>query len=206
MRRLVTAFAALAATLAAHADDGPVQRLVARLEASADGCTEARAGRADTLAMAAEIERFRRRVPEAAAWPIELRECFWDGMVVRGERIVVSTRLARATPAQRFFVIAHEWGHLAGGHHQRFVERAAGLLASGTAEAAVAPALGPLSRRNELEADAVAADLMRRAGLDPEEAARFLDSAGGAGSGTHPSPAARAAAIRETTAAIAAAF
>lgn len=205
MRRLLFTVLLLCGAAQAH-DEADALRVVARLEAAADGCTDARPGQPDTRAMAAEIERFRRSVPEAAGVDIALRECFWDGMVVQGERIVISTRLARATPAQRFFVIAHELGHLAGRHHARFVERTAALLASGTAEAAVVPALSPLSRSNELEADAFAAALMRRAGLDPEAAARFLDAAGGAGSATHPSPAARARAIRETAAAYASAF
>lgn len=204
MCRAVLALLLLAFACHARAADPVVQRLVARLEAGADGCSDARPGTPDTRAMTAAIEHFRQAVPEAAAVPIELRECFWDGMVVRGQRIVLSTRLARATTAQRFFVIAHEYGHVAGLHHRRFLDRTANLLAAGSDEAAVAPALAPLSRDNEREADAFAVALMRRAGLDPEEAARFLDAADrgrpARPGDTHPTPGARAAAIRGTTA------
>lgn len=183
-----------------------VARLVAAFEATPERCTVPPAGDADARTMAAEIERFRARVPAAAGVPVDLRECFWDGMVVRGERIVVSSRLARATPAQRFFVIAHELGHLVGQHHARLAGLAAELLRRVPDEAAAALALArdegpPLSRRHESEADAFAVQLMLQVGEDPEEAARFLEAAqrgaaSTAATGTHPAPAARAAAIR----------
>lgn len=181
-----------------------VARLLASFEAASDRCTTPVAGDPDARAMAAEIERFRSLVPAAAEVPIDLRECFWDGMVVRGERIVVSTRLARATPSQRFFVIAHELGHLVGQHHGRLGALAADLLRRLPDEAAAARALvrdegPPLSRRNENEADAFAVRLMLDVGEDPEQAARFLDAAqrGTASTGgTHPAPSARATAIR----------
>lgn len=207
MRRLFPALAALAALTApvAQADPALAQRVVSRFEATAAGCTDARPGTPETLAMATAIDRFRRAVPEADAVPIELRECYWDGLVLAGERIVVSTRLARATPAQRFFVIAHEFGHVAARHHDGFVQRTLALLADGGGEPAVLPALAPLSRRHEFEADAFAAVLMRRSGLAPEEAARFLEAADrgqpASAGDTHPTPGARAAALRAQAAA-----
>lgn len=181
-----------------------VMRLVAAFEAAPERCTRPLPGDADARTMADEIERFRARVPAAAGVPIDLRECYWDGMVVRGERIVVSSRLARATPAQRFFVIAHELGHLAGQHHGRLARLAAELLQRSGDEAAAALAMArddgpPLSRRHELEADAFAVRLMLDAGEDPEAAARFLEAAQRgpvATGGTHPAPVTRAAAIR----------
>lgn len=184
-----------------------VAGLVALIEASPDRCTAARADSRDYRTLEADVARFRQSVPAAAAVPIELRDCFWDGMVVRGERIVLSTRLARATPAQRFFVIAHEFGHLASQHHGRFAGLVAELLQRGGTPQTVAGALrggvsAPLSRRNELEADAFAVQLMLQTGEDPEEAARFLDEAArflAPTSDSHPGPQSRAAAIRALT-------
>ncbi len=184
-----------------------VAGLVALIEASADRCTPARVDSRDYRTLEADVARFRQAVPAAAEVPIELRECFWDGMVVRGERIVLSTRLARATPAQRFFVIAHEFGHLASQHHGRFAGLVEELLQRDGTPQAVATALrggasAPLSRRNESEADTFAVQLMLQAGEDPEEAARFLDEAARFTAPTgnsHPGPQSRAAAIRALT-------
>ena len=181
-----------------------VAGLVALIEASPDRCTAARTDSRDYRTLEADVVRFRQRVPAAAAVPIELRDCFWDGMVVSGERIVLSTRLARATAAQRFFVIAHEFGHLAARHHGRFAGLVEELLQQGGTPQAVAGALrggisAPLSRRNESEADAFAVQLMLQTGEDPEEAARFLDEAArflAPSSDSHPGPQSRAAAIR----------
>jgi Zn-dependent protease with chaperone function len=185
-----------------------VAGLLAVVEASAEHCTAAQAGSRDYRTLEADVARFRQSVPAAAEVPIELRECFWDGMVVGGERIVLSTRLARATQAQRFFVIAHEFGHVASQHHARMAGLVEDLLQRGGTPQTVATALrsgaiAPLSRRNEWEADAFAVQLMLQAGEDPEEAARFLDDAARfmppmVGS-SHPAPQSRATAIRTLT-------
>ncbi len=208
--------ATLCATAAAQgADDLPatapaitpspvVARLVAALEASADTCSRSSPHSADHRAVAADVARFRQRVPAAAGVPIEVKDCYWDGMVLGGERIVLSARLARATPAQRFFVIAHEYAHVSAGHHGRFVHLVTRVLrqegsAQSASRALQRGAGAPLSRQNEVEADAIAVALMMEAGEDPEDAARFLDDAARAAPlelDTHPSHRARAAAIR----------
>lgn len=181
-----------------------VARLVAGIEASADHCGRSSPQQPEHRAVAAEVERFREAVPAARSVSIEVRDCYWDGMVLGGERIVVSARLARATPAQRFFVIAHEWAHLSAQHHARFAGLVTQMLEQGESPRAVSRALergagAPLSRRNESEADALAVQTMLRAGVDPEEAARFLEDAArsdGRELDTHPSLRSRAAAIR----------
>lgn len=194
---------ALAAAPAAPGADPAVERLVARIEASPAGCGPADAASPQHRTIEADVALFRQRVPESAGVAIDVLDCYWDGMVDRGERIVVSARLARATPAQRFFVIAHEFGHFVLRHHASFARFAAALLAAGnegSARTAIdAGAAAPLSRDHEAAADAHAVTLMLRAGLDPEEAARFWDRIGqGAvqASRTHPAPSARAQAIR----------
>lgn len=210
MRRAAVLVAALLAPLAcfspaAHAEaEGAVGRLVAMIEASPGGCREAGPATPGWPQLNADVEAVRRAVPEAAEVPIAVADCYWDGMVVAGERVVVSTRLARASAAQRFFIVAHELGHVAGRHHQAFggfVER---LLQDEGGEPGAAAALrrgaaDVLSRRHEEQADAFAVAAMRSAGLDVEEAARFWDDIarrGFATPPTHPAPAARAAAIR----------
>jgi predicted Zn-dependent protease len=132
----------------------------------------------------------------------EVLDCTVDGFVHKGRAIVVSARLARLPAAQRFFILAHELGHLRLQHHaamMSFVARAVDSSADeAAARAAVASGLSTISHRNELEADAFAVRLMRAAGLDPEEAARLFDSIGeGADNATHPSAGRRARAIRD---------
>lgn len=195
---------AFQAALSGIAPSPVVARLVAMVEASTDTCSAASPASLDHRTVAADVARFRQQVPAAADTPIDVLDCYWDGMVVAGRRIIVSTRLARATPAQRFFVIAHEYAHLSAQHHARFAELVTQLLQQDGRPHAVARALergagSPLSRRNETEADAIAVHLMLDAGIDPEEAARFLDAAGQAAQpelDTHPGPKTRAAAIR----------
>jgi hypothetical protein len=189
------------ASLPGIAPSPVVARLVALVEASTDTCSVSSSSNPDHVAVAADVARFRQHVPAASALPIEVLDCYWDGMVVGGRRIVVSTRLARATPAQRFFVIAHEYAHLSAQHHARVADLVSQLLQQDGSPQAVADALqrgagSPLSRRNETEADALAVQLMLEAGIDPEEAARFLEAAGPPALDTHPGPRSRAAAIR----------
>lgn len=140
-------------------------------------------------------------MPTAAGVRFDVLDCRADGFVHRGERIVISARLAQRPKAQRFFIMAHELGHLSLRHHAamaRFVADAVGRTADESAAGAVIDAgLTPLSRQAEFDADAYAAKLMRDSGLDPEDAARLFDGIGpGQDNRTHPSPARRARAIR----------
>lgn len=206
-------FAALAAEPgepAAHARTAPtdpaVRRLVALIEASPGRCGRLPFDHPQRRLIEDDVERFRGLVPEAAAVRFDVLDCYWDGMVDRGERIVVSSRLARATPAQRFFVIAHEFGHLALGHHAAIVALVEDLMrahdgdAQAVARAIRANAAGALSRRHEGEADAFATRATLLAGLEIEQAAHFFETQGQALK-THPAPRARADAIRALAAA-----
>lgn len=181
-----------------------VERLLQQVEASPERCTAVQPGGADVRTLEADIAFFRQRVPAAAEVPVQLRDCYWDGMAVRGREIVLSVRLARATPAQRFFVIAHEYGHLVSAHRTRLAAQVTQLLrergsAESASEALRQGALAALSRANETEADAIAVGLMLEAGLDPDEAARLVDPGFAtpvAVLSSHPTPGSRAAAIR----------
>jgi predicted Zn-dependent protease len=131
----------------------------------------------------------------------EVLDCPVDGFVNKGRTIVISARLARMTPAQRFFIIAHELGHLKLQHHAAilsFVSRAVSSSSDETgARAFIASGLAAISHQAELDADAFAVRTMMDAGLDPDEAARIFDGMGeGADNGTHPSPGRRARSIR----------
>lgn len=178
-----------------------VRRLVSMIESSPGRCGRLPFDHPQRRTIEDDIARFREVVPEAGAVRFDVLDCYWDGMVDRGERIVVSSRLARATPAQRFFVIAHEFGHFALGHHVAIVDLVVDLLHShaldvgAVTRAIAANAAGPLSRRHEAEADAFATRATLRAGLDIEQAARFFEL-NGLALKTHPSPRARADAIR----------
>lgn len=183
-----------------------VRRLVAMIESSPGRCGQLPSEHPQRRLIEDDVRRFQQLVPEAEGVRFDVLDCYWDGMVDRGRRIVLSSRLARATPAQRFFVIAHEYGHYALGHHAAIVDLVVDLMhahggdAEAVAQAIRANAAGPLSRRHEAEADAYATRATLLAGLDVEQAARFFETEGQALK-THPAPRARADAIRRLAAA-----
>lgn len=177
-----------------------VRGLVAMIESSPGRCAELPPDHPQRRIIEADVARFRAVVPAAAGVRFDVLDCYWDGLVDRGERIVLSARLARATPAQRFFVIAHEFGHFALGHHAALAGLVVELLhrhedVGSVAQALAGNAAGALSRRHEAEADAFATHATLLAGLDVEEAARFFEQ-NGLALKTHPAPSARAQAIR----------
>lgn len=195
-----------AAQGAAATVDPAVRRLVAMIEASPGRCGRLPFDHPQRRLIEDDVAQFRHLVPEARAVRFDVLDCYWDGMVDRGERVVVSSRLARATPAQRFFVIAHEFGHYTLGHHAAIVTLVEELLqandhdAQAVAQAIRANVAAPLSRRHEAEADAFATHATLLAGLDIEQAAHFFETQGQALK-THPAPRARADAIRTLAAA-----
>ncbi|WP_328589529.1 M48 family metalloprotease [Piscinibacter terrae] len=147
------------------------------------------------------MERVTRQVPLPPGVHFEVLDCPVDGFVHKGRTIVISARLARMSPAQRFFIIAHELGHLKLQHHAAilsFVSRAVSSSPDESgARALIASGLAAISHQAELDADAFAVRAMLDAGLDADEAARIFDGMGeGSDNGTHPSPGRRARAIR----------
>lgn len=210
----LAAWLACGTALAADEDPSPapsiasVQRLVALMEVSPDTCVAADPSSDSYRTMQADVAAFRSRVPEAAEVPIDIGDCYWDGIVVQGGRIVLSTQLARATPAQRFFIVAHELGHVVRRHHDAMAALSRRLLELHGGEAAAAAAIradaaAPLSRANEAEADDFAVRLMLRAGFDAEEAAQFwdqIDRQSASTSASHPPARLRATAIRRVAA------
>jgi Zn-dependent protease with chaperone function len=177
------------------------ERIVEQLEASPSGCVAVPATHPRRKTVEADLVRFQRAVPVPPHVRFEVMDCTVDGFVYKGQTVVLSVRLARLTPAQRFFIIAHEMGHIALQHHavmSSFVARAVDSSADeAAARAAVASGLTAISHRNELEADGYAVRVMREAGLNAEEAARLFDSIGeGQDNATHPSAGRRARAIR----------
>lgn len=192
--------AALLFACAAHAQT-LADRIVEQLEASPSGCTAIAAGHPHRQLVEADIALVQSVAPVPAGVRFEVMDCSVDGFVHKGQTIVLSTRLSRLNPDQRFFIVAHELGHLRLAHHaavSSFVSRAVSSAADETtARAAVASGLTPISHRNELDADAFAVRLMRDSGFDPEQAARLFDSIGeGRDNSTHPSAGRRARAIR----------
>lgn len=149
----------------------------------------------------ADIESLRAAVDVPPGVRFQVLDCFADGFVHRGSTIVLSVRLTRLNAAQRFFIVAHEYAHLKLAHRaamSSFVARiVSGLSDEERARAAVTSALASHSHQAELDADALAVQLMRDAGHDPQEAARLFDSIGeGEDNRTHPSSGRRARAIR----------
>ena len=200
IKTFTSALALLIAGSNAHADP-LVERLVEQLEASPSGCTAVRRQDPQRRLIESDIATFRKDAPVPRDIGFRVMDCGVDGFVHRGRTIVLSTRLSRLPPPQRYFILAHELGHLALQHHaaiSSFVAQAVDSTPDEqSARAAIASGLSTVSHRAELEADAYAARLMRDTGRDPEDAARLFDSLGeGADNATHPSAGARARAIR----------
>lgn len=192
--------AALLVASAAHANP-LVERLVNQLEASPSGCARVAASHPQRRLIESDVAKFSKLTTIPAGVRFEVLDCPVDGFVHRGQTIVISARLSRMSAPQRFFIIAHELGHLKLQHHaaiMSFVSRAVDTSADeSAARALIASGLAAISHQAELDADAFAVRLMREAGLDPEQAARIFDSIGeGEDNGTHPSPGRRARAIR----------
>ncbi|MBW8832436.1 MAG: M48 family metalloprotease [Burkholderiales bacterium] len=192
--------AALLVASAAHANP-LVERLVNQLEASPSGCARVATSHPQRRLIESDIAKFSKltTIPEGVRF--EVLDCPVDGFVYRGQTVVISTRLSRMSAPQRFFIIAHEMGHLKLQHHaaiMSFVSRAVDTSADeSAARAQIASGLAAISHQAELDADAFAVRLMREARLDPEQAARIFDTIGdGEDNGTHPSPGRRARAIR----------
>lgn len=188
--------------MAAAAQANPiVDRIVSQLEASPAACGTVAETHPQRKLIEDDIAAVVKVSPLPPGVRFEVKDCSVDGFVYRGKTIVISARLSRMAPAQRFFIIAHELGHLQLQHHAaitNLVTRAvhqAGDEAS--ARALVFSGLAAVSHRAELDADAFAVRLMQQAGLNPEEAARIFEDLGeGHDNGTHPATGKRARSIR----------
>jgi Zn-dependent protease with chaperone function len=203
----VLVLAALLLAGAAHANP-LVEKLVGEIEASPSACTEPAAtnpNRRQIETLVGEVERKVRGIP--AGTRFQVMDCDADGFVYRGRTVVLSDRLVRLNPAQRFFIAAHELGHVELDHHadmQRFVAQLVrGDVDESSALALVQANYSGISREHEVEADAFAVRAMLQGGYDPEQAARLFDSIDDdQGNATHPSAVARAQAIRRVAAAL----
>lgn len=201
-RSLLAAMASLVVGTAAHAT-ALVDKIVNQLEASPSSCTAVAEGNAERQLIEADISRFLTVAEVPADVRFQVLDCPDDGFVHQGRTIVISTRLSRLPVAQRFFILAHELGHVLLQHHaatSRFVTEAIkGARDERTARARVYSGLAGISHQAELDADAYAVRLMRKAGVDPDQAASLFDSIGeGKDTKTHPSAGRRARSIRST--------
>jgi Zn-dependent protease with chaperone function len=139
-------------------------------------------------------------VPEDVRF--QVMNCEADGFVHQGRTVVLSTRLSRMNPSQRFFIVAHEMGHVQLHHHGAMRSFVADIVKDqtdeGRAKAQLVSALASISHDHEFAADTFAVQAMRKAGIDPEQAALIFDSIpDGRDNATHPSARRRAASIRE---------
>jgi Zn-dependent protease with chaperone function len=189
----------VAATAHAHP---LVDQLVDKLEINLSTCTAAPASDPQRQLVEADIAAFRKAVSVPAGVAFEVHDCPMDGFVLKGQTIVLSSRLARLSAPQRFFIIAHELGHQRLQHRQAIGNFFSQVVGGSDRDALAVLAnnssgLTELSHRSELDADAFAVKTMFDAGMDAEDAARLFDSLGpGADNGTHPSFSRRAKAIR----------
>lgn len=183
--------------------DPLVDRLVDQLENSRSACHDVAPDHPRRLLIEADIERFRAAVPVPEGVSFDVADCRMDGFVIEGRTVVLSVRMARLNEAQRFFIMAHEIGHVRLAHRAAMSSFVASVVRStgddeSAARAGIESGLSAVSHQAEFEADAYAVRSMRAAGLDPEQAARLFDSLGDRGDNrTHPGAARRAKAIRE---------
>jgi Zn-dependent protease with chaperone function len=202
VRALPTLATLAALAFAAVAQAHPlVEKIVRQLEASPASCTAVPASHPERQLIEADIARFVRVAPVPEGVTFQVLDCADDGFVHAGRSIVISTRLARLPYSQRFFILAHELGHVHLQHHaatSKFVAQAVqSARDERAARAKVQSGLAGMSHQAELDADAFAVQLMREAGVDAEQAARLFESIGeGKDNATHPSAGRRARAIR----------
>ncbi|WP_280152209.1 M48 family metalloprotease [Piscinibacter sp. XHJ-5] len=202
MRALPTLASLAALAFAAVAQAHPlVDKIVKQLEASPASCSAVPASHPERQVIEADIARFVRVAPVPEGVTFQVLDCADDGFVHQGNAIVISTRLSRLAPSQRFFILAHELGHVHLQHHaatSKFVAQAVqSARDERSARAKVQSGLAAMSHQAELDADAFAVQLMREAGVDAEQAARLFESIGeGKDNATHPSAGRRARAIR----------
>jgi Zn-dependent protease with chaperone function len=199
----IKTFAFLAACLFAVSAQAHslVDEIVNQLEASPASCTGVADDQPQRQLVEADLARFLMTAQVPAHVRFKVMDCADDGFVHQGTTVVLSTRLSRLTRDQRFFIIAHELGHVTLQHHaatSKFVAKAVrSARDERAARARVSAGLPAMSQQNELDADAFAIRLMREAGRDPDEAARLFESIGeGRDNLTHPAPGRRARAIR----------
>jgi Zn-dependent protease with chaperone function len=181
--------------------DPLVERIVDELEASPGGCGAVPSHHPQRRLIEADVAAFVQIAPIPPGVHFEVLDCFADGFVYRGRTVVLSTRLARLSPPQRFFIMAHELGHLHLAHRAAMNSFVSNIVSKTrdeqAARAKLASGLAAHSHQAELDADAFAVRLMRDAGHDPEQAARLFDSIGqNRDTATHPSSRRRARSIR----------
>ncbi|MEW6703735.1 MAG: M48 family metalloprotease [Pseudomonadota bacterium] len=178
-----------------------MDKLVSQIEASPAGCTAVSPRHPQRQLVESDVARFMKTVGAPPEVRFEVMDCEADGFVYQGKTVVLSTRLARMNPAQRFFIIAHEMGHVRLAHHgamRSFVARIVDQHPEETrARRQLVSSLSEISHGHEFDADAFAVRAMESAGLDPEQAAWIFDSIGrDKDNATHPSARRRAQAIR----------
>lgn len=182
-----------------------IDKLLGQIEASPAGCTTLPSTNPGRRLIEADVANFERTVKVPASTHFEVMDCEADGFVYRGQTIMLSARLARLSEPQRFFIIAHELGHVVLQHHGEMRSFVANVVGDEADEqralARVQSKLTAISHQHELDADAFAVRTMLATGHDPEQAARLFDSIGGdKDNATHPSARRRAEAIRRTAA------
>lgn len=123
---------------------------------------------------------------------------------LHGHTIVVNESLADMPEGERLFILAHEFGHVAGNHWTELCEIYKRWVPGDVTPQNTDPVAGSLGReasalshRHEHAADATALDALRRLGFDPQQAlAALLRQGMQHDTATHPGTRKRVAALR----------
>lgn len=117
--------------------------------------------------------------------------------------IVIPTRVARFSRQERLFVLAHELGHVAQKDVQRWERLGEFFVDSNADDDTVAAYINTLSQELELHADAYAAQVLNKLGIDAQVAAvavfQRLEVLNAPGTPTHPAAKQRVAQLAQLT-------
>ena len=210
MQRLLALFLAMT-TLLAFGDDTPRVRIAAVLARSQQMQLDALTA-ADPASAASERVRHSYQWLVAQLHPPEVELKLIRGPVVaetlHGHVVVVNESLGDLTEGQRRFILAHEMGHVMLGHWAQMVALYEHWIPGDVTKPetdAVANRLGrdasALAHRQEFEADAFGAKLLRDLGQHEEDAVTAFMSLGVyKDTATHPGTMRRVAALRAAAA------
>ena len=157
-------------------------------------------------AVRASFEQLRRALPSEL--PVDLRVIRGDTLAetMHGHIIVANESLADLPEGARLFVLAHELGHVASRHwlqmgmvYRRWVPGEVTPQATDPVAGMLGREASGLSHRQEFEADAYAAQVLRPLGRPPHDAiAIFTQTGVQRDTATHPGTRKRLASLRAT--------
>ena len=150
------------------------------------------------------FETLRRTMPDDVAVDLLVITGPTVAETLHGHVVVANEALAELPEGERLFVLAHELGHVVGGHwlqmgrvYRRWVPGEVTQEQTDAVAAQLGREASSLAHRQEFEADAYAVQLLRRVGRTPEDAvSAFMHLGPTQDTATHPGTRKRLASLR----------